>query len=84
MIFLCAILPYFTAFASLFFVFFVQCAQSLDYSHKVYFLRMELYRADFVSRSADIFARGLCLPSDIKMTEEEQEVILNIIHHCFD
>ena len=54
------------------------------HSQKVYFLRMELYRADFVSRSADIFARGLCLPSDIKMTEEEQEVILNIIRHCFD
>ena len=34
--------------------------------------------------SADIFARGLCLPSDIKMTEEEQEVILDIIRHCFD
>ena len=34
--------------------------------------------------SADIFARGLCLPSDIKMSEEEQEVILDIIRHCFD
>ncbi len=34
--------------------------------------------------SADIFARGLCLPSDIKMTEEEQEAILSIIGRCFD
>ena len=31
----------------------------------------------------DIFARGLCLPSDIKMTEEEQEHIINVIKSCF-
>ena len=33
--------------------------------------------------SADIFERGLCLPSDIKMTEEEQDVIIDIIKDCF-
>lgn len=27
----------------------------------------------------DIFARGLCLPSDIKMTEEEQALVISII-----
>ena len=32
---------------------------------------------------ADIFARGLCLPSDNKMTAEQQEVIIDIIHRCF-
>lgn len=32
---------------------------------------------------ADIFNRGLCLPSDIKMTEEEQDVIIEIIKSCF-
>lgn len=32
---------------------------------------------------ADIFARGLCLPSDIKMTEEEQDIVIEIIHRCF-
>lgn len=32
---------------------------------------------------ADIFNRGLCLPSDYKMTESEQEVIIDIIHRCF-
>ena len=32
---------------------------------------------------ADIFHRGLCLPSDIKMTEEEQDVIIDIIKRCF-
>lgn len=32
---------------------------------------------------ADIFARGLCLPSDNKMTPEQQDVIIDIIHRCF-
>lgn len=32
---------------------------------------------------ADIFRRGLCLPSDNKMKPEEQDVIIDIIHRCF-
>ena len=32
---------------------------------------------------ADIFRRGLCLPSDNKMTVEQQKVIIDIIHKCF-
>ena len=32
---------------------------------------------------ADIFRRGLCLPSDNKMKPEEQDVIIDIIHCCF-
>lgn len=36
-----------------------------------------------VDVGADIFNRGLCLPSDNKMTEAEQEVIIEIIHRCF-
>ena len=32
---------------------------------------------------ADIFARGLCLPSDNKMTAEQQDKIIEIIHRCF-
>ena len=32
---------------------------------------------------ADIFQRGLCLPSDNKMTLEQQDVIIDIIHRCF-
>ena len=32
---------------------------------------------------ADIFRRGLCLPSDNKMTAEQQDVIIDIIHRCF-
>ena len=33
--------------------------------------------------SEDIFARGLCLPSDIKMTEEEQMAVIEVIRSCF-
>lgn len=33
---------------------------------------------------ADIFNRGLCLPSDIKMTAAEQDKIIEIIRACFD
>ena len=33
---------------------------------------------------ADIFERGLCLPSDNKMTVEEQDRIIEIIHRCFE
>lgn len=32
---------------------------------------------------ADIFRRGLCLPSDNKMTAGQQERIIEIIHRCF-
>ena len=31
----------------------------------------------------DIFQRGLCLPSDNKMTEEQQDNVIEIIHRCF-
>jgi len=36
-----------------------------------------------VDAGADIFQRGLCLPSDNKMTAEEQDVVIEIIHRCF-
>ena len=36
-----------------------------------------------VDVGADIFARGLCLPSDNKMTIEQQDRIIDIIHRCF-
>ncbi len=32
----------------------------------------------------DIFFRGLCLPSDNKMTPEEQDKVIEIIKSCFD
>lgn len=31
----------------------------------------------------DIFNRGLCLPSDNKMTPAEQDAIIKLIHECF-
>ena len=43
----------------------------------------------FVSRdgisdvSADIFERGLCLPSDNKMTADEQDRIIETVRNCF-
>ena len=33
---------------------------------------------------ADIFERGLCLPSDNKMTAEQQSVIIDDIKRCFE
>lgn len=36
-----------------------------------------------VDVGADIFRRGLCLPSDNKMTAKQQDVIIEIIHRCF-
>lgn len=40
---------------------------------------------DFIGTGVgeDIFHRGLCLPSDIKMTEEQQEKTIGIIRRCF-
>lgn len=34
--------------------------------------------------SSDIFNRGLCLPSDNKMTKQDQDIIIEIIKGCFD
>lgn len=31
----------------------------------------------------DIFHRGLCLPSDNKMTREEQDIVIEMIKNCF-
>lgn len=39
---------------------------------------------ELVDVGADVFQRGLCLPSDNKMTPEQQDIIIEIIHNCFD
>ncbi len=44
---------------------------------------------DFISLDGqdigmDIFERGLCLPSDNKMTEQEQQIIIEAVKACFD
>ena len=36
-----------------------------------------------VDVGADIYRRGICLPSDNKMTVEEQDRVVEIIHRCF-
>ena len=43
------------------------------------------YNMDIKSTDAGavIFRRGLCLPSDIGMTEEEQEHVIELIRRCF-
>ena len=38
----------------------------------------------FTDVGADIFARGLCLPSDNKMTPEQQDAIIQTIRECFE
>lgn len=35
------------------------------------------------SVSADVFLRGLCLPSDNKMSFDEQKIIINVVRQCF-
>ena len=39
---------------------------------------------DFVDVGTDIFNRGLCLPSDNKMTPQEQDKVIEIIRSCFE
>ena len=37
----------------------------------------------FLDVGSDIFDRGLCLPSDIKMTDDEQARVIEVIRSCF-
>ena len=39
---------------------------------------------DAVDIGMDIFERGLCLPSDNKMTKEEQDIIIEVVRKCFE
>ncbi len=50
----------------------------------IYLDRAFVARDDSADVGADIFARGLCLPSDIKMTVEEQDVVIAIVRSCFE
>lgn len=46
---------------------------------------MDAYeKSGYESIGYDIFSRGLCLPSDIKMTPDEQNKIMEIIRACFE
>jgi len=42
-----------------------------------------IYKMEEKDVGADIFERGVCLPSDNKMTKEEQEKIIEIVGRCF-
>lgn len=50
----------------------------------IYRDRAFVARDDSADVGADIFARGLCLPSDIKMTAEEQDTVIAIVRSCFE
>ncbi len=41
------------------------------------------HQEDGSSVGSDIFARGLCLPSDIKNTDEDMELIIGVVRKCF-
>lgn len=43
----------------------------------------KLDTGDMTSVSEEIFDRGLCLPSDIKNTDEDMERIIKIVRKCF-
>ena len=50
----------------------------------IYRDNMFVAREDGMDVGADIFSRGLCLPSDIKMTAEEQDLVIRVVRSCFD
>ncbi|UUM58705.1 DegT/DnrJ/EryC1/StrS family aminotransferase [Streptococcus suis] len=41
-------------------------------------------QGDYSDVGTDLFERGLCLPSDNKMTVEEQDIIIETIKACFE
>ncbi|WP_338817312.1 aminotransferase class I/II-fold pyridoxal phosphate-dependent enzyme [Parvimonas micra] len=52
------------------------------YKDNIFITKNGLYD-ESIDVSRDIFHRGLCLPSDNKMTKEEQDKIIKIIRNCF-
>lgn len=50
------------------------------------FEKYDFITADGTNNSiaADIFNRGLCLPSDIKNTDDDMDKIISIVRKCFD
>lgn len=43
-----------------------------------------IQESGMIDVGADIFERGLCLPSDNKMTGEQQDAIIDVIRKCFE
>lgn len=48
-----------------------------------YFEGKDYIKVDEESVSEDIFERGLCLPSDIKMTSDQQDIVIEIVRSLF-
>ena len=47
------------------------------------FAHNDFVKAENSAADEDIFSRGLCLPSDIKMTEDEQAYVIDAVKSCF-
>ena len=47
------------------------------------FVECDFISAQETAVNERIFSKGLCLPSDIKMTEGEQEEVIRIVRSCF-
>ncbi len=47
------------------------------------FMQYDFIKLQDKSVSEDIFQRGVCLPSDTKMTKDQQDKIINIIKSLF-
>ena len=48
-----------------------------------YFQECDFISYENKNTDEDIFARGLCLPSDVKMTEDQQDIVIQIIKNLF-
>ena len=58
--------------------------QPMYKDHDVIGVNGDLKEAGAEDVGADIFQRGVCLPSDNKMTAEEQDRIIEVIRACFE
>lgn len=47
------------------------------------FQEFHIKKLVYADVGADVFSCGMCLPSDIKMTEDEQDRVIGIIQRCF-
>ena len=34
--------------------------------------------------ATDLFNKGVCLPSDVKMSKEQQDVVIEVVRRCFE
>lgn len=57
---------------------------TLDGSRKMYEKTQQNNLWIRSNESGDIFRKGLCLPSDIRMTEKEQDQVIDIVLSCYN